>query len=156
MTNQEALKMLLECGTNIDDRYEETVLRIVQKVFKEHQSWEDKSLEIFYNVEFLKALLNKNGVSPSVSDYVEALNDLKKRNEALKNEGHFHIGSITMEMIEKSIVRNIPIKVDKSIGSKDENKVWSYRCPSCAEIDECEILEHYNYCPICGKALSWI
>lgn len=33
----------------------------------------------------------------------EALKDLEKRNEALKKEGHFHIGEITMNIIKQAL-----------------------------------------------------
>lgn len=40
-----------------------------------------------------------------MSKELDALKDLKKRNKALKKEGHFHIGTITMNTIESALQR---------------------------------------------------
>ena len=77
----------------------------------------------------------------------QALLDIKKRNEALKKEGHFHIGKLTMSIIEKLVERDTPMKV---IRDKNTN-VISANCPKCNRVvDSWQI-----GCPYCLQRLDW-
>lgn len=83
----------------------------------------------------------------------EAFNDLKKRNEALKKEEHFHIGSQTMEVIQKLVERDTPMKpiLTKSVFGFENIT----NCSKCkAFIDPSEYTS-FNFCPICGQRLDW-
>lgn len=76
----------------------------------------------------------------------EAFNDLKKRNEALKKEGHFHIGSLTMSVLEKLVERDTPMKPiihETEFG-------YIFDCPKCKGF-----INPFNFCPNCGQRLDW-
>ena len=81
----------------------------------------------------------------------EALLDIQKRNEVLKKEGHFHIGTLTMGIIEKLVERDTPKKIE--IGTSHNFKYPI--CPNC----KIELNEYYKYankyCKECGQRLDW-
>ena len=77
----------------------------------------------------------------------DMLLDVKKRNEALKREGHFHIGEIAMKVIEKLVERDTPTKVIKD----DDSSVISAYCPKCKRVVDIG----YNGCPYCLQRLDW-
>lgn len=81
----------------------------------------------------------------------EALLDIKKRNEALKEEGHFHIGETTMKIIEKLVERDTPKKPKESIlyGNIRHN------CPVCNSILTIPYLKEINGCPRCLQRIDW-
>ena len=83
----------------------------------------------------------------------EALVDIKKRNEALKKEGHFHIGETTMKIIEQLVERDTPMKPLKYA-------YGGYQCQTCGGLSV-QSHDYYgseinlNFCNDCGQRLDW-
>ena len=79
----------------------------------------------------------------------EMLLDVKRRNEALKREEHFHIGEIAMEVIEKLVDYDTPKKVCYDNLGRSE-------CPKC---DKSYLhngsMNRNIYCGYCGQRLDW-
>ena len=88
----------------------------------------------------------------------EALIDLKKRNKALKEEGHFHIGVKVMSVIEDLVEKDTPMKVIN--GTTINEACLEYECPRCKqEIDNGRYSKDQYYlikhCISCGQKLDW-
>ena len=88
----------------------------------------------------------------------EALLDIKKRNEALKREGHFHIGEIAMKVIEKLVERDTPKKPLLVEASADNEH--RYVCLFCNATINIGSSISYNkvfnvFCRGCGQRLDW-
>ena len=82
----------------------------------------------------------------------EMLLDVKKRNETLKREGHFHIGEIAMKVIEKLVERDTPMKII-DIGFDNHGIIRTCICPVCHQW--LTFTEKENFCPKCGQRLDW-
>ena len=76
----------------------------------------------------------------------EALLDIQKRNETLKKEGHFHIGTLTMSVIEELVERDTPMK---PISSGNTSSI-SKHCICNKVVMPCD-----RFCPKCGQRLDW-
>lgn len=81
----------------------------------------------------------------------EALLDIKKRNEALKKEEHFHIGETTMNIIEQLVERDTPKKPKESNLYGD----IKHTCSVCNSILTIPVLKEINFCPKCGQRIDW-
>ena len=84
----------------------------------------------------------------------EALLDIQKRNEALKKEGHFHIGSLTMGVIEQLVERDTPLKITnpyiESPVHKGDKVLKESQCKCKGPINN-----DFSFCPYCGQRLDW-
>lgn len=77
----------------------------------------------------------------------EAICDLKKRNEALKKEGHFHIGTQVMSILDELVERDTQMKP-----LKVNNTKLIYWCSKC----DCSSIQRYDkFCHECGQRLDW-
>lgn len=82
---------------------------------------------------------------------LEAFDDLKKRNEALKKEGHFHIGTQVMDIFEKLARRDTKEGIIVEEDYEEPEQPNDYYCPCCSNQPHFED----KFCSECGQRLEW-
>ena len=84
--------------------------------------------------------------------YEEAINHIKKHNEAHQRTEHFAVYitealNMAIQALEKQI-RKKPIPITRN---EHSNKIIGYGCPNCHK----DIVGSGFYCWSCGQAIDW-